>query len=85
MFEFDTLSIIGEGDNDYESSISFPIFQSSTFGGGKEYSYSRCSNPTRNALENAVADAYKLVSKIKFENAYYRKDIGIKYREIVKE
>ncbi len=55
MFEFDTLSIIGEGDNDYESSISFPIFQSSTFGGGKEYSYSRCSNPTRNALENAVA------------------------------
>ena len=29
-------------------------------------------------LENAVADAYKLVSKIKFENAYYRSDIGRK-------
>lgn len=55
MFERDTLSIIGEGENPYEDSVSFPIFQSSTFGGGKEYSYSRCSNPTRNALEKAVA------------------------------
>ncbi len=29
-------------------------------------------------LEDAVAGAYKLVSRIKFDNAYYRKDIGKK-------
>ncbi len=44
------------------SPLSFPIFQSSTFenpGLGKEclYSYSRCKNPTRNALEEAAAKA----------------------------
>lgn len=55
MFEFDTLSIIGEGDCLYEGAITPPIFQSSTFEGGKEFSYSRCSNPTRCALERAVA------------------------------
>jgi cystathionine gamma-synthase len=55
MFERETLAIIGEGDCDYERAVSPPIFQTSTFGGGHEFSYSRCSNPTRCALEKAVA------------------------------
>ena len=29
-------------------------------------------------LENAISESYKLVEKIKFDNAYYRKDIGQK-------
>ena len=29
-------------------------------------------------LEDAISASYKLVSKIKFENAYYRNDIGKK-------
>lgn len=55
MFDIDTLSIIGEGDCDYAGAISPPIFQTSTFDGGNEYSYSRCSNPTRSALERELA------------------------------
>ncbi len=55
MFDFETLSIIGEGDCDYERAVSPPIFQTSTFGGGREFSYSRCSNPTRCALEREIA------------------------------
>ncbi len=55
MYEKDTLSIIGEGDSIYEEAISPPIFQTSTFGGGNDYSYSRLKNPTRDALERAVA------------------------------
>lgn len=55
MNKRDTLAIIGEGNCIYEDSISFPIFQTSTFGGGNEYSYSRLSNPTRNALERECA------------------------------
>ncbi len=55
MLEKDTLVIIGEGDCQYEDSVSPPIFQTSTFGGGKEYSYSRLSNPTRSAFEKTIA------------------------------
>ena len=29
-------------------------------------------------LENAIADAYKMVEKIHFDNAFYRHDIGSK-------
>lgn len=54
MFEKDTLPIVGEGDCGYEGSVSYPIFQTSTFSGG-EFSYSRCSNPTRFALERELA------------------------------
>lgn len=55
MNKNDTYSIIGEGDCEYEKAISYPIFQTSTFCGGGEYSYSRLSNPTRNALEKECA------------------------------
>lgn len=55
MIEKDTLSIIGEGECPYEDSVSFPIFQTSTFGGNGDFSYSRLSNPTRNALERECA------------------------------
>ncbi len=42
--------------------VSYPIYQTSTFENGGlsgecEYSYSRCSNPTRTALENTLAAA----------------------------
>jgi len=55
MFNEETLAVTGEGDCPYESAVSFPIFQTSTFGGGGEYSYSRLSNPTREALERECA------------------------------
>lgn len=55
MFEKDTYSIIGDGGNMYEDSVSPPIFQTSTFGGGGEYSYTRLSNPTRAMLERELA------------------------------
>ncbi len=54
MLEFETLATIGEGDCEYEGAISPPIFQTSTFS-GKEYSYTRCSNPTREAFEKSLA------------------------------
>ena len=50
-----TNAIIGEGSCIYEDAISFPIFQTSTFGGGNNYSYTRLSNPTRTALEKECA------------------------------
>lgn len=59
MLERDTLSIIGEGECGYESAISPPVFLSSTFKGGGDYSYSRCSNPTRSALERECASLEK--------------------------
>lgn len=55
MLERDTLSIIGEGECGYEAAISPPVFLTSTFEGGGDYSYSRCSNPTRSALERECA------------------------------
>jgi len=55
MFEKDTVSVIGDGINPYEDAISPPIFQTSTFGGGHEFSYSRLSNPTRAMLERELA------------------------------
>lgn len=55
MYEKDTYAMIGEGDNEYEDAVSPPIFQTSTFGGGNEYSYTRLSNPTRAALEKNLA------------------------------
>lgn len=54
MFEFETLSAIGQSDCKYEGAITFPIFQTSTFS-GMEYSYTRCSNPTREEFEKTLA------------------------------
>lgn len=53
--EFDTKAIHGEETCPYEGAISFPIFQTSTFEGGNGFSYSRCGNPTRSALEAQLA------------------------------
>ncbi len=36
-------------------------------------------------LSSAIADAYKMVEKISFKNAYYRKDIGARAMKAVKE
>lgn len=54
MFNYDTYSVLGDGDCKYQGAISPPIFQTSTFSGG-EYSYTRLSNPTRAALEQECA------------------------------
>ena len=53
--DFDTKAIHGDGKCIYEGAVSFPIFQTSTYDGGKEFSYSRCENPTRKALEKEAA------------------------------
>ncbi len=55
MYNKETQCIISEGGGIYEDSISPPIFQTSTFGGGGEYSYTRLSNPTRAMLERELA------------------------------
>lgn len=55
MFNKETQCINGEGRSEYEASVSPPIFQTSTFEGGGEYSYTRLSNPTRRALERELA------------------------------
>lgn len=57
---FNTLTVQGKRETEYEGAVSIPIFQTSTYrnpGLEKEplYSYSRCSNPTRKALEDTVA------------------------------
>ncbi len=55
MLNIETLCALGEGESLYEASVSPPIFQTSTFGGGGDFSYTRCSNPTRSALERELA------------------------------
>lgn len=55
MFEKDTISVTGGSAAKYEDSVSPPIFQTSTFGGNQEYSYTRLSNPTRTMLEQELA------------------------------
>ncbi len=55
MYNKETKCIIGEGGGSYEASVSPPIFQTSTFEGGGEYSYTRLSNPTRAMLERELA------------------------------
>lgn len=57
---FDTLTVQGKHEPEYEGAVSVPIFQTSTYrnpGLDKEpaYSYSRCANPTRKELENMIA------------------------------
>lgn len=55
MYSKETQCINGEGKSRYEASIAPPIFQTSTFEGGGEYSYTRLSNPTRAMLERELA------------------------------
>ena len=52
---FETRASHGGGTKGYEGAISFPIFQTSTYQAGGEFSYSRCENPTRKELEHTVA------------------------------
>ena len=40
---------------------------------------------TSNTLQNAITNAYQVVEKTHFENAYYRKDIGQKALKVIKE
>ena len=54
MFNKETLLNLGEYSSK-ATPIAPPIYQSSSFVGGGEYSYTRLSNPTRRALEQAVA------------------------------
>lgn len=52
---FETRASHGGGTKGHEGAISFPIFQTSTYKAGGEFSYSRCENPTRKELEHTVA------------------------------
>ena len=52
---FETRSAHGGGTEGDRGAISFPIFQTSTYKAGGEFSYSRCQNPTRKELEHTVA------------------------------
>lgn len=52
---FETNASHGAESACYEGAISFPIFETSTYSGSERFSYSRCSNPTRNELEKTVA------------------------------
>ncbi len=60
-FCFDTKTVIGQNELDpVTGAISFPIYQTATFrntgiNSGRKYSYSRCNNPTRDALGDTVA------------------------------
>ena len=38
-----------------------------------------------NTLEEAITNAYQIVNEIKFDNAYFRKDIGAKALKAYKE
>jgi len=55
MYEKDTISVTGGSAAKYEDSVSPPIFQTSTFAGNREYSYTRLSNPTRTMLEQELS------------------------------
>lgn len=52
---FETRASHGGGTEGYQGAVSFPIFQTSTYRAGGEFSYSRCQNPTRKELEHTVA------------------------------
>ena len=52
---FETRASHGGGTEGYQGAVSFPIFQTSTYQAGGEFSYSRCQNPTRKELEHTVA------------------------------
>ena len=52
---FETLSARGGRTDDYLGAISVPIFQTSTYRAGGEFSYTRCQNPTRKELEHTIA------------------------------
>lgn len=55
MQHFETLAAHGAEHTVYEGAVSFPIFQTSTYSGSEEFSYSRCQNPTRSELEHTIA------------------------------
>ncbi len=52
---FDTISTHGAASASYEGAVSFPIFQTATYSGSRDYSYTRCANPTREELQQTVA------------------------------
>lgn len=55
MKRIETIATHGAKSRDYEGAVSFPIFQTSTYAGSEDFSYTRCANPTRNELEKTVA------------------------------
>lgn len=55
MQHFETTAAHGAGSARYEGAVSVPIFQTSTYSGSEQFSYSRCDNPTRRELEKTAA------------------------------
>lgn len=55
MLDFETLAVVSESRGKYDGAVCPPLFLTSTFDGGGEYSYSRLKNPTRDSLQSVVA------------------------------
>ncbi len=55
MQHFETMAAHGAETAHYEGAVSFPIFQTSTYSGSEQFSYTRCANPTRHELEQTIA------------------------------
>lgn len=55
MRHFETMAAHGAETAHYEGAVSVPIFQTSTYAGSEQFSYSRCENPTRRELEQTAA------------------------------
>ena len=55
MKHIETIASHGAESRSYEGAVSFPIFQTSTYAGSENFSYTRCGNPTRNELEQTIA------------------------------
>lgn len=55
MYDIETLSVMRNDRGRYDGAICPPVFFSAAFEGGGKYSYSRLSNPTRDALQNTLS------------------------------
>ena len=73
-WDFDTRCIHGEAHAwaDGARSVSFPIYQTATFGhsmiGHEQFNYTRQDNPTRQQLEEVVASLEEADSAIAFSS-----------------
>lgn len=55
MYSIETLAVHGARRRECKGEITEPIFLSTAYEGGNEYSYSRISNPTRDSLQEQIA------------------------------
>ncbi len=55
MFDIETLAVMRDDRDRLDGAVCPPVYFSTTFEGGNEYSYSRLSNPTRDSLQRTAA------------------------------